>query len=56
MQKYRLERKMQYTERLEVVVNEWDEAVNILRDPDTEFDRIEDDVPVDETVEYIGEV
>ncbi len=55
MRKYILKRQMQYTERVEVETENWDGAVALLRDPDTDFERMEDDTLVDESIEYIGE-
>lgn len=55
MQKYRLERVIQYTERTEVEAENWDDAIRQLKSADTEFDRMHDDQIIDDSAEYLGE-
>lgn len=56
MEKYRLERIMQYTARTEIEVASWDEAIKMLKNSDTDFDRMEDDILIDSSAEYLGDV
>jgi hypothetical protein len=46
---------MQYTETLEVEVESWNEAVKIMNS-DADFDRNEDDIVFDSSIEFIGSV
>ena len=55
MQKYRLERVIQYTERLEVEAENWEEATKMLRDDTLDFERQEDDILHDENIEFLGD-
>ena len=55
MQHYILRRKVVYTELIEVVVKNWDEAVAILYDESTEFEKWGADLPMDTSIEYVGE-
>lgn len=56
MKRFILERIMQYTERAEVEADTWEEAKEMLRDSEADFNRIEDDVLFDESIEYIGDI
>ncbi len=56
MKKFMLMRVMQYTERLEIKAESWDEAKKILLESDIEFDRINDDTMVDQNIEFLGDI
>lgn len=55
MKRFILKRVMQYTEKLEIDAENWDAAKEIISS-ETEFGYQADDILVDSSIEFIGEV